>query len=153
MIECNHFVDNRHDIAGTGRAGTSYWARYNISEAIDPPVSHAFDMHGNHESRRDGKEWPKFAGDSIVICYNTFKSRDPRDYITIRGDPRMGVTVHHNVYERARFGARSMEPCKSMTAYEDKFLAKPLYAYYRFDAAGNTVNGKRRPAGLVTEYP
>ncbi len=79
--------------------------------------------------------------------------RSSHNYITIRGDPRMGVTVHHNVYERARFGARSMEPCKSMTAYEDKFLAKPLYAYYRFDAAGNTVNGKRRPAGLVTEYP
>lgn len=153
MIECNHFVDNRHDIAGTGRAGTSYWARYNISEAIDPPVSHAFDMHGNHESRRDGKEWPMFAGDSIVICYNTFKSRDPRDYITIRGDPRAGGTIYHNLYERARYGARGWEACKSLTIYNDVFLAKPSIAYYRFDTAGNNLNGKRMPAGQVTELP
>lgn len=153
LIECNHFVDNRHDIAGTGRVGTSYLARYNISEAIDPPISHAFDMHGNHESRPAGTTWPKHAGDSIVICYNTFKSREPRDYITIRGNPRLGGTIHHNVYEKARFGARGWEACAKLVIYSDVFLADPSIAYYRFDTAGNNLNGKKMPAGVVTEKP
>jgi hypothetical protein len=153
LIECNRFAENRHDIAGTGRAGTSYLARYNISDANDPPISHAFDMHGNHESRPAGEKWPHFAGDSIVICYNTFKSCRPRIGIRIRGGPRVGVTVHDNVYENASCGASFDTPCKNAVIYGDSFLAQPKSAYYRFGDEGNNLNGKRMPAGDVTNLP
>jgi hypothetical protein len=153
LIECNRFAENRHDIAGTGRAGTSYLARYNISEANDPPISHAFDMHGNHESRRPDEVVPHIAGDSVVICYNTFKSRQPRDGFRIRGEPRKGVTVHHNVYENPRFGAGFAKPCANAVVYADVFVKAPSVAYYRFEVEGNNLNGKRMPAGDVTKLP
>lgn len=153
LIEANRFADNRHDIAGTGRAGTSYVARYNISEANDPPISHAFDMHGNHESRRPDEIVPHFAGDMIVICFNTFKSREPRDGIRIRGEPRLGVLVHHNVYENARIGADFASPCRNAVIYGDAFCSTPAIAFYRFRENGNIVNGKRAPAGEVKALP
>lgn len=153
LIEANRFADNRHDIAGTGRAGTSYVARYNISEADDPPISHAFDMHGNHESRRPDEIVPHFAGDMVVICFNTFKSREPRDGIRIRGEPRLGVMVHHNLYENARIGAGFAPPCRNAVVYGDVFRTAPSIAFYRFSESGNIVNGKRMPAGDVKELP
>ena len=152
-IEANRFAENRHDIAGTGRIGTSYWALYNISEANEPPISHAFDMHGNHESRRPDEVVPHYAGDYILIAFNTFKSCQPRDCITIRGEPRMGVTIHHNLYEKARFGARFMEPCANALIYEDFFSAPPSIAYYSFGADGNNLNWKRMKAGIITSLP
>ena len=153
LIECNRLAENRHDIAGTGRAGTSYLARYNISEANDPPISHAFDMHGNHESRRPDEVVPHFAGDSVVICYNTFKSCLPRNGIRIRGEPRKGVTIHHNVYENAHIGASFAKPCRNAVIYADVFTVKPKASYYHFDDAGNNLSGKRMPAGDVTKLP
>lgn len=148
-IIANHFVDNRHDIAGTGREGTSYRACYNISEAIDPPISHAFDMHGNHESRKPGEVVPRFAGDTVEIFNNTFKSKKQRVYIVIRGEPRCGVTVHHNAYENASIGARFDSPCANAIICDDIFKSKPSSAYYVFGSDGNTINGKRMKSGTV----
>lgn len=153
VIEANRFAENRHDIAGTGRAGTSYLARYNISEANDPPLGHAFDMHGNHESRGPDEKVQMFAGDMIVICFNTFKSCQPRDSTWIRGEPRLGVVVHHNVYENPRLGAAFASPCRNAVVYGDVFNSKPHIAYYRFVQPGNLLNGKRMPAGDVKTLP
>ncbi len=44
LIEANLFDANRHSIAGTGRPGTSYEARYNLVHAH--ATGHYFDMHG-----------------------------------------------------------------------------------------------------------
>jgi hypothetical protein len=44
LIEGNLFDTCRHHIAGTGRYGTSYEARYNI--VLEHANGHAFDMHG-----------------------------------------------------------------------------------------------------------
>ncbi|MEN6371892.1 MAG: hypothetical protein ABFD64_07745 [Armatimonadota bacterium] len=148
-IIANRFVDNRHDIAGTGREGTSYRACYNISEAIDPPISHAFDMHGNQESRKPGEVVPNFAGDSIEIFNNTFKSKEPRVYIAIRGEPRYGITIHHNIYENASIGARLKPPCANAIISDDLFKSPPTTAYYLFESDGNMLNGKQMKAGKI----
>lgn len=44
LIEANLFNYCRHNIAATGRPGTSYEARYNI--ILENATSHSFDMHG-----------------------------------------------------------------------------------------------------------
>ncbi|MCK4305319.1 MAG: LamG domain-containing protein [Candidatus Eisenbacteria sp.] len=44
LIEANRFDWCRHSVAGTGRVGTGYEARYNIQG--EHSVSHLFDMHG-----------------------------------------------------------------------------------------------------------
>ncbi|MBW2699656.1 MAG: PKD domain-containing protein [Deltaproteobacteria bacterium] len=44
LIEANLFDSNRHSIAGTGRPGTSYEARYNL--VLAHATGHYFDMHG-----------------------------------------------------------------------------------------------------------
>jgi hypothetical protein len=106
-------------------------------------------MHGNHESRKPGEVVPHFAGDSIVICYNTFKSCRPRVCITIRGEPRQGVAVFSNVYENPSIGALFRKPCRTATVYGDKFLVKPTNAYYVFESDGNRLNGSRVKAGAI----
>lgn len=153
LITANLFVDNRHDIAGTGRARTSYKACSNISDLTEPKISHAFDMHGNHESRKPGEEHEHFAGDSVVICHNTFRSFAPRNYIVIRGRPRQGVTIHHNVYENPAAGGLFRAPCDNALVYGDRFERPPTHAYYVFDAAGCNLNGRRMEAGAVTSLP
>ena len=44
LIEANLFDANRHSIAGTGRPGTRYEARYNL--VLAHATGHYFDMHG-----------------------------------------------------------------------------------------------------------
>jgi hypothetical protein len=153
MITANRFAENRHDIAASGRLGTSYRACYNISEGMEPFTSHAFDMHGNQDSRRPDEVVPPIAGDSIVIAYNTFRSCRPRIYIAIRGEPRQGVIVHDNLFENAFIGAVFLPPCKTATVYNNRFLVPAKRAYYSFDADGNLVNGRRVKAGEIRTLP
>ena len=153
LIEANYFGENRHDIAGSGRAGSSYRACYNISEANEPFTSHAFDMHGNHNSRAPGEVVPHIAGDRITIFNNTFRSNRPRIYIAIRGEPRQGVTIHNNVFENAFIGAVLLEPCSNARIYGNEFVVPAKRAYYTFGSDGSLVNGKRVKTGEMRELP
>lgn len=89
LIERNLFEHNRHDIAGTGRAGSGYEACHNIVLAHSA-VSHHFDMHGGAD-RKDGTD---LAGDWLKIHHNAFYgSGQP---IKIRGTPAQEADIHHN---------------------------------------------------------
>ncbi len=96
LIEANLFDWNRHSIAGTGRPGTSYEARYNV--VLEHANSHAFDMHGG----ADRDENNNMAGDEINIHHNDFHLAadviDVYGAIVIRGLPRIGATIHHNKF-------------------------------------------------------
>jgi len=89
LIEANLFDWCRHHIAGTGRPGTSYEARYNL--VLESANSHSFDMHGG----RDRKDGTDIAGDSIKIHHNTFKATRVRA-IVIRGRPTQSAEIHQN---------------------------------------------------------
>ena len=89
VIEANLFDWCRHHIAGTGRPGTSYEARYNL--VLENANGHSFDMHGGAD-RKDGTD---IAGDVISIHHNTFKATSVRA-IVIRGKPTETVDIHHN---------------------------------------------------------
>ena len=89
LIEVNLFDFCRHHIAGTGRPGTSYEARYNL--VLENANGHSFDMHGG----RDRKDGTDIAGDSIKIHHNTFRATSVRA-IVIRGRPRQSAEIHHN---------------------------------------------------------
>ncbi len=91
LIEANLFDYCRHHIAGTGRPGTSYEARYNVIG--EHANGHSFDMHGGAD-RRDGTD---VAGDTILIHHNTFKAPSVRS-VVIRGKPRNVCDVHHNIF-------------------------------------------------------
>jgi|DewCreStandDraft_4_1066084.scaffolds.fasta_scaffold00789_56 hypothetical protein len=145
-IVANRFLNNRHDIAGTGRAGTAYLACSNISDITEGRISHAFDMHGNHESRRPDEVVEPFAGDWVVICHNTFYSYQPRMYTVIRGRPRQHVTIFANEYHNALHGARFSEPCDNAVIFGDCFIRPPAREPYFFNVPGNRVDGKVQPA-------
>ena len=89
LIEANLFDYCRHHIAGTGRPGTSYEARYNL--ILEHANGHSFDMHGG----RDRKDKTDVAGDWIRIHHNTFKATGVAA-VVIRGKPREACEVHHN---------------------------------------------------------
>lgn len=89
LIEANLFDYCRHHIAGTGRPGTSYEARYNL--VLEHANGHSFDMHGGAD-RKDGTD---IAGDRIRIHHNTFKAAGVAA-VVIRGKPRQACEVHHN---------------------------------------------------------
>jgi len=89
LIEANLFDFCRHHIAGTGRPGTSYEARYNL--VLENANGHSFDMHGGAD-RKDGTD---IAGDLISIHHNTFKATSVRA-IVIRGKPTVSTEIHHN---------------------------------------------------------
>jgi len=89
LIEANLFDWCRHHIAGTGRPGTSYEARYNL--VLENANGHSFDMHGGAD-RKDGTD---IAGDSIKIHHNTFRATSVRA-IVIRGQPTQSADIHHN---------------------------------------------------------
>ncbi|MDO8682762.1 MAG: formylglycine-generating enzyme family protein [Armatimonadota bacterium] len=152
-IEANKFDNNRHDVAGSGRAKSSYRACYNISNASEPFTSHAFDMHGNHNSRGPNEVVEHTAGDSIVIAHNTFKSCRPRIYIAIRGKPRQGVIIHDNVFENAFIAADVLEPCSNAVIYDNEFTVPAKRSYFQFATDGNLVNGKRVKAGELRKLP
>ena len=89
LIEANLFDYCRHHIAGTGRPGTSYEARYNL--VLEHANSHSFDMHGGAD-RKDGTD---VAGDRIRVHHNTFRATSV-PAVVIRGKPREACEVHHN---------------------------------------------------------
>jgi hypothetical protein len=88
LIEYNLFDWNRHSIAGTGKPGCGYTARYNVQ--LGESLSHCFDMHGG----RDRKDGTDIAGTSIEITNNTFRA--PNTPVNIRGVPQKKCEVHNN---------------------------------------------------------
>jgi hypothetical protein len=91
LIEGNLFDWCRHGIAGTGKPGTSYEARYNI--VLEHFSEHAFDMHGGAD-RKDGTN---IAGNSILIHHNTFKLVE-QSAIVIRGRPIIKAEIYNNLF-------------------------------------------------------
>ncbi|MDP6381431.1 MAG: hypothetical protein QF662_08815, partial [Phycisphaerae bacterium] len=89
LIEGNLFDFCRHAIAGTGRPGEVYEARYNIYMAH--ANGHIFDMHGGGD-RGDGTN---IAGTRINIHHNTVINTDWPAAI-IRGRPQQPSEIHHN---------------------------------------------------------
>lgn len=89
LVEANLFVQNRHDIAGTGEPELGYEARYNIAF---PATSHNFDMHGEHERYENGS---LYAGSWLNIHHNTFYASDYPS-IKIRGKPRGLAVIDQN---------------------------------------------------------
>jgi len=94
LIEANLFDWCRHHIAGTGKPGTSYEARYNL--VLENANGHSFDMHGGAD-RKDGTD---IAGDSIKIHHNTFRATSVRA-VVIRGRPAQSADIHHNWFLHA----------------------------------------------------
>lgn len=95
LIEGNYFDANRHSIAGSGRAGQSYEARYNIVGpcAYSMEGGHSFDMHGGSSWTPKDLSCP--AGDVINIHHNTFM-QTCQEAVRVRGNPRVGATITHN---------------------------------------------------------
>jgi len=89
LIEANLFDWGRHHIAGTGRPGTSYEARYNL--VLENGNSHSFDMHGG----RDRDDGTNIAGDLILIHHNTFLAADVAA-VVIRGVPQESAEIFNN---------------------------------------------------------
>lgn len=101
LIEANIFDHYRHAIAGTGHAGTSYEARYNLVKGN--AISHAFDMHGGtdfcpNQSIPCTPEELVMAGEFINIHHNTFEIINYAA-IRVRGIPTVGLEVHHNWFK------------------------------------------------------
>jgi len=94
LIEANYFDYCRHAIAGTGKPGDGYEARYNICGPnwIAPISPHNFDMHGYDT----GSE--VIAGDTIKIYNNTFMctTLPMPTCIAVRGAPRDGAYIFNN---------------------------------------------------------
>jgi hypothetical protein len=116
LIEANLFDWCRHHIAGTGRAGTSYEARYNL--VLENANSHSFDMHGGAD-RGDGTD---IAGDSILIHHNTFRATSV-PAIVIRGRPTHSAQIHHNcfLHPDAQKAILQTNAAGNMNIYENKF--------------------------------
>ena len=89
LVEANRFDHCRHHIAGTGRPGTSYEARWNLVGL--GANGHSFDMHGG----RDRKDSTDVAGTEIHIHHNTFRATNV-PAIVIRGRPERLARIHHN---------------------------------------------------------
>ena len=106
LIEGNMFNWCRHGIAGTGRSGSSYEARYNL--IFEKFSSHAFDMHGGVD-RNDGTD---IAGSSILIHHNTFKLLD-QNAIVIRGIPSKEGEIYNNLFYNS-------DSTKSVVQYNPK---------------------------------
>ena len=116
LIECNLFDWCRHHIAGTGRPGTSYEARYNF--VLENANSHSFDMHGGAD-RNDGTD---IAGDSILIHHNTFLASSV-PAIVIRGRPTKSAEIHHNlfVHSTTQQAIAQTNATGNVNVYENKF--------------------------------
>ena len=89
LIEANLFDWCRHHIAGTGRPGTNYEARYNL--VLENANSHSFDMHGGKD-RGDGTD---IAGTRIWIHHNTFRAVSVAA-IVVRGRPQEMTEIYNN---------------------------------------------------------
>jgi hypothetical protein len=95
LIERNLFEHHRHDIAGTGRAGSGYEACHNVVLSHQA-VGHQFDMHGGND-RQDGTE---LAGDFLKIHHNAFYGSTMP--IKIRGIPSGEAVIYRNWFPRHR---------------------------------------------------
>ncbi|MEO6134324.1 MAG: hypothetical protein ABIP35_04165 [Ginsengibacter sp.] len=120
LIEYNMFNENRHSIAGTGRAGEGYIARHNIEMGIS--LSHCFDMHGGRD-RKDGTE---IAGRSIEIYNNTFYA--PTRAVAIRGVPQEECKVHNNWFQKHGNSGEAVRSEKNTTIFNNVYGAKPTVA-------------------------
>ncbi len=121
LIEANLFDWCRHHIAGTGRPGTSYAARYNL--VLENANSHSFDMHGG----RDRKDGTDIAGDSIKIHHNTFKATGVPAFV-IRGRPQQWAEIHHNWFLHSGIGKaiRQTNAIGNMRIYQNQFTKERI---------------------------
>ncbi len=116
LIEANLFDWCRHHIAGTGRPGTSYEARYNF--VLENANGHSFDMHGGAD-RKDGTD---IAGDCIRIHHNTSKAGKVRA-VVIRGRPTDRAEIHHNwfLHTDPKNAVRQSNAVGNMRVYRNQF--------------------------------
>ncbi len=115
IIEANIIHWGWHATAGTGAAGTSYEACYNIcrphriAPAFGPTVSHCLDQHADRDIK--GARGQSIAGDWLRWHHNTIELKGPyttydreRIYsspnnacgMKIRGTPRVLAEVYNN---------------------------------------------------------
>jgi hypothetical protein len=118
LIEANLFDWCRHHIAGTGRPGTSYEARYNL--VLENANGHSFDMHGG----RDRKDGTDIAGDSINIHHNTFRATSVRAFV-IRGRPQQSAQIHHNwfLHSDTKKAVAQTNAVGNMNVYRNQFTS------------------------------
>ncbi len=121
LIEANLFDWCRHHIAGTGRPGTSYEARYNL--VLENANGHSFDMHGG----RDRKDGTDIAGDMIKIHHNTFKATGVPAFV-IRGRPQQSAQIHHNwfLHSAPDKAIRQTNATGNMNVYQNQFTKERI---------------------------
>ena len=121
LIEANLFDWCRHHIAGTGRPGTSYEARYNL--VLENANGHSFDMHGG----RDRKDGTDIAGDSIKIHHNTFRATSVRAFV-IRGRPQQSADIHHNwfLHSDTKRAVAQTNAVGNMNVYRNQFTKERI---------------------------
>ena len=121
LIEANLFDWCRHHIAGTGRPGTSYEARYNL--VLENANGHSFDMHGG----RDRKDRTDIAGDTIKIHHNTFKATGVPAFV-IRGRPQQSADIHHNwfLHSGPDKAIRQTNATGNMQVYQNQFTKERI---------------------------
>ncbi len=121
LIEANLFDWCRHHIAGTGRPGTSYEARYNL--VLENANGHSFDMHGG----RDRKDGTDIAGDSIKIHHNTFKATGVPAFV-IRGRPQQSAQIYHNWFLHSDIGKaiRQTNATGNMRVYQNQLTQERI---------------------------
>jgi hypothetical protein len=121
LIEANLFDWCRHHIAGTGRPGTSYEARYNL--VLENANGHSFDMHGG----RDRKDGTDIAGDTIKIHHNTFKATGVPAFV-IRGRPQQSAELHHNwfLHSGPDKAIRQTNVTGNMNVYQNQFTKERI---------------------------
>jgi hypothetical protein len=121
LIEANLFDWCRHQIAGTGRPGTSYEARYNL--VLENANGHSFDMHGG----RDRKDGTDIAGDTINIHHNTFRATSVRAFV-IRGRPQQSAQIHHNwfLHPDTKRAVAQTNAVGNMNVYRNQFTKERI---------------------------
>ena len=120
VIEYNEFNWNRHSIAGTGRPGCSYVARYNVESGES--LSHCFDMHGG----RDRKDETDIAGTAIEIYNNTFYA--PQPSVVIRGVPQEKCEIHHNWFAKHDSAEQAVRASENTKVEENVYGEQPQTA-------------------------
>ncbi len=120
IVEHNLFDWNRHSIAGTGRPGCTYVARYNVE--LGTSLSHCFDMHGG----RDRKDGTDIAGTSIEIYGNTFRA--PQTPIVIRGVPQEICDVHHNWFVKHSDAGKAVRASAKTNVSDNAYGPEPQAA-------------------------
>ncbi len=99
QISRNVFASNRHSIAAGGTMG-GYQATENLVlryggihyDGVITVHTHAFDIHGTGDNGFDG-----FAGARTTYSHNAFQY-SAGNAISIRGSPRCGIEISHNVF-------------------------------------------------------